>query len=219
MRICREPAAKSVRILHQRKGLFILLRSAGTMMDKRTPIASGSEDNEVGRRHPKDRFTALFRGLAKSKSRRYTIELRDAKSGALVTFTTGDWTNDEKYLAVAQIMRLASLPDGGVERAGRVQRIATQHVEIDAFERRTEPLELAQAALAIGVDPFAHHRREMPPPVQVAKLSNLNCTAASRAWYLRSIWPASAPSKSVHPTAMRLTSQSPGLPHGFADRF
>jgi hypothetical protein len=30
-----------------------------------------------------------------AQTRRYTIEVRDAKSGALVAFTTGDWTNDE----------------------------------------------------------------------------------------------------------------------------
>jgi hypothetical protein len=46
------------------------------------------------------------------KQRRYSIEIKDDK-GATVIFTAADWTEDEKLAAVAQVMRLAGLPDTG----------------------------------------------------------------------------------------------------------
>jgi hypothetical protein len=45
------------------------------------------------------------------ETRRYSIEIRDAK-GKSVLFTAADWTDDERRAAVVQILRLADLPDG-----------------------------------------------------------------------------------------------------------
>ena len=45
-----------------------------------------------------------------AKQRRYSIEIKDA-SGKTVIFTAADWTDDEKSLAAAQVMRLAGMPD------------------------------------------------------------------------------------------------------------
>ena len=44
------------------------------------------------------------------KQRRYSIEIKDDK-GKTVIFTAADWTDDERRAAVAQVMRLAGLPD------------------------------------------------------------------------------------------------------------
>ena len=45
-----------------------------------------------------------------AKQRRYSIEIKD-DTGKAVIFTAADWTDDEKRVAVAQVMRLAGLPD------------------------------------------------------------------------------------------------------------
>ena len=42
----------------------------------------------------------------------YSIEIKD-DAGKTVIFTAADWTDDEKLAAVAQVMRLAGLPDTG----------------------------------------------------------------------------------------------------------
>jgi hypothetical protein len=47
-----------------------------------------------------------------AKQRRYSIEIKD-DTGKTVIFTAADWTDDEKHAAVAQVMRLAGLPDTG----------------------------------------------------------------------------------------------------------
>ena len=47
-----------------------------------------------------------------AKSRRYSIEVRDARSKAVVVSAAVDWTNDEKHVAVTQIFRLLGLADG-----------------------------------------------------------------------------------------------------------
>ncbi len=47
-----------------------------------------------------------------AKQRRYSIEIKDDK-GKTVIFTAADWTDEEKLAAVAQVMRLAGLPDTG----------------------------------------------------------------------------------------------------------
>jgi hypothetical protein len=44
------------------------------------------------------------------KTRRYSIEIKDADNKP-VLFTAVDWTDEERLIAVAQIMRLAGLPD------------------------------------------------------------------------------------------------------------
>jgi hypothetical protein len=45
-------------------------------------------------------------GMAMAKTRRYSIEVKDAKSKAVVVSTAVDWTSDEKQIAVAHIFRL-----------------------------------------------------------------------------------------------------------------
>jgi hypothetical protein len=44
-------------------------------------------------------------------TRRYSIEIKDAATEAVVTVTVADWTEDEKHTALAGILRLAGLPD------------------------------------------------------------------------------------------------------------
>jgi hypothetical protein len=46
------------------------------------------------------------------KQRRYSIEIKD-DTGKAVIFTAADWTDDERRVAVAQVMRLAGLPNTG----------------------------------------------------------------------------------------------------------
>ena len=43
------------------------------------------------------------------KTRRYSIEIKDPDNKP-VLFTAVDWTDEERLIAVAQIMRLACLP-------------------------------------------------------------------------------------------------------------
>ena len=43
------------------------------------------------------------------KTRRYSIEIKDPDNKP-VLFTAVDWTEEERLIAVAQIMRLAGLP-------------------------------------------------------------------------------------------------------------
>jgi hypothetical protein len=45
------------------------------------------------------------------KTRRYSIEIKDPDNKP-VLFTAVDWTDEERLIAVIQIMRLAGLPDG-----------------------------------------------------------------------------------------------------------
>ena len=44
------------------------------------------------------------------KTRRYSIEIKDPDNKP-VLFTAVDWTDEERLIAVTQIMRLAGLPD------------------------------------------------------------------------------------------------------------
>jgi len=44
------------------------------------------------------------------KTRRYSIEIKDPDNKP-VLFTALDWTDEERLIAVAQIMRVAGLPD------------------------------------------------------------------------------------------------------------
>jgi hypothetical protein len=44
-----------------------------------------------------------------TKARRYSIEVKDAKTNALVLSTAVDWTNDEKQLALGQMFRLPGI--------------------------------------------------------------------------------------------------------------
>ena len=44
-----------------------------------------------------------------TETRRYTIEVKDAKSKSAVVAAVVDWTSDDKQVAVAQIFRLPGL--------------------------------------------------------------------------------------------------------------
>jgi hypothetical protein len=62
-------------------------------------------------------------GLAMAKTRRYSIEVKDSKSKALLVSTAANWTEDEKHVAVAQIFRLAGRADGKRPRPSRPKTI------------------------------------------------------------------------------------------------
>jgi hypothetical protein len=49
-------------------------------------------------------------GMPSLKTRRYSIEIKDPDNKP-VLFTAVDWTDEERLIAVTQIMRLAGLPD------------------------------------------------------------------------------------------------------------
>jgi hypothetical protein len=44
-----------------------------------------------------------------TETRRYPIELKDAKSKSVVVAAEVDWTSDERHVAVTQIFRLPGL--------------------------------------------------------------------------------------------------------------
>jgi len=46
------------------------------------------------------------------KTHRYSIKITDLDRGEDVIFTAVDWTAKEKKAAVAQVLRLAGVPDG-----------------------------------------------------------------------------------------------------------
>ena len=47
--------------------------------------------------------------MPSSKTRRYSIEIKDPDNNS-VLFTAVEWTDEERFIAVAQILRLAGLP-------------------------------------------------------------------------------------------------------------
>jgi hypothetical protein len=47
--------------------------------------------------------------MGKQRTRRYSIEIKDDEGRPLV-FTAADWTDDERRLAVAKVLRLAGVP-------------------------------------------------------------------------------------------------------------
>src|SRR5215831_14310612 len=46
------------------------------------------------------------------QTRRYSIRLTDLESHTDVVFTVVDWTDEEKRAAVAQVVRMAGVPEG-----------------------------------------------------------------------------------------------------------
>jgi hypothetical protein len=80
------------------------------MTTRRAPFDKGANDNGDGRPYVRDRFVALFSGLAKSKGRRYIIEVKDAQSGAVVMCAAVDWTKTQKRAGIGKICRVAGLP-------------------------------------------------------------------------------------------------------------
>jgi len=65
-------------------------------------------------------------GRAMTETRRYTIEVKDAKSKSAVVAAVVDWTSDDKQVAVAQIFRLPGLASSN----GLVHRLSQQHSAI-----------------------------------------------------------------------------------------
>jgi hypothetical protein len=50
-------------------------------------------------------------GAIMAQTRRYTIEVKDAASKAVVVAAAVDWTSDDRHIAVARIFRLPGLAD------------------------------------------------------------------------------------------------------------
>jgi hypothetical protein len=48
--------------------------------------------------------------MPRKRTRRYSIEVKDTTTGKAVIFTA-DWTDDERRAALAQVLRMAGLPD------------------------------------------------------------------------------------------------------------
>ena len=49
------------------------------------------------------------------QTRRYSIRIFDIEADRDVIFTVVDWTDEEKRAAVAQVVRLAGIPEGAGE--------------------------------------------------------------------------------------------------------
>jgi hypothetical protein len=70
-------------------------------------------------------------------ARRYSIEVRDAKSRTVLVSAAVQWTSDEKQIAVAQIFRLPGLAAGnGLTHRLSQQRIAKRDAAIAAKRPR-----------------------------------------------------------------------------------
>ena len=54
-----------------------------------------------------------------AKTRHYSIEVKDAKTNALVLSVAVDWTNDEKQLALRQMFRLLGIAKIGTARSSQ----------------------------------------------------------------------------------------------------
>jgi len=48
--------------------------------------------------------------MPKTATRRYSIEIRDLKADKTVLLTAVDWEEEDRRVALAQVMRLAGLP-------------------------------------------------------------------------------------------------------------
>ena len=48
-----------------------------------------------------------------AETQSYTIEIKDIEAGQTVMLMAADWDDHDKRVAVAQVMRLAGVPDGG----------------------------------------------------------------------------------------------------------
>ena len=73
-----------------------------------------------------------------AQSRRYTIEVKDAASKAVVVAAAVDWTSDEKHVAVGQIFRLPGLggSKGLIHRLSQLRALAGNQTVADAFSGR-----------------------------------------------------------------------------------
>jgi hypothetical protein len=70
-------------------------------------------------------------GVAMAKTRRYSIEVKDAKSKTVVVRAAVEWTIDEKQIAVAQIFRLPGFADSsGLKHRLSQRRAAKRNASI-----------------------------------------------------------------------------------------
>jgi hypothetical protein len=49
--------------------------------------------------------------MPKERTRRYSIEIKDATTGRSVWFAAADWTDEGRRIAIAQYSRLCGMPD------------------------------------------------------------------------------------------------------------
>jgi hypothetical protein len=81
-------------------------------MAKRRLSESGIQRKGVARKLAKNR--SKHSGVvSKSNSRRFSIEIKDVKSGAIVLSTIVNWTSDERSIGLALIYRMVNEPTGG----------------------------------------------------------------------------------------------------------
>ena len=75
-----------------------------------------------------------------AKTRRYTIEVKDAKSKSVVVAAEVDWTSDERHVAVAQIFRLPGLASSkGLAHRLSQQRAAKRDTAFVGIQSRRRP--------------------------------------------------------------------------------
>jgi len=74
-----------------------------------------------------------------AKARRYSIEVKDAKTNALVLSTAVDWTNDEKQLALGQMFRLpgvaAAIKTTGIAKLNPLGPLSTSVPSLSTHSR------------------------------------------------------------------------------------
>ena len=74
-----------------------------------------------------------------AKARRYSIEVKDAKTNALVLSTAVDWTNDEKQLALGQMFRLpgvaAAIKSTGIAKLNLLDPLSTSVPSLSTHSR------------------------------------------------------------------------------------
>lgn len=77
-------------------------------MASRAPSDTQQNDGEHSRL--KGRVAKLLSGFANPAAHRYTIEVRDARSGEVVMFAAVDWTKTQKRTGLAKIRMASGLP-------------------------------------------------------------------------------------------------------------
>ena len=83
-----------------------------------------------------------------TKSRRYSIEVKDDKSMTILVSAAVEWTSDEKQMAVAQIFRLSGVADGSLSHRLTRQRVARRDAAIAAKQPKNRSYELCMAKVA-----------------------------------------------------------------------
>ena len=63
-----------------------------------------------------------------AKSRRYSIEVKDAQSKTILVSAAVEWTSDEKQIAVAHIFRLPGVADSSRRTRQLSQRRAAKQI-------------------------------------------------------------------------------------------